>query len=84
MAKATAFGGVDTGWTFYIPYSSSTADNVYFPITAAIYKVFSDSYLTAREGIASALGVWAMALLATALVVSTRLLGRKLGAIFRA
>jgi iron(III) transport system permease protein len=56
----------------------------YFPITAAIYKVFSDSYLTAREGIASALGVWAMALLATALVVSTRLLGRKLGAIFRA
>ncbi|MBI4881301.1 MAG: cbb3-type cytochrome c oxidase subunit I [Planctomycetes bacterium] len=28
-------GGVDTGWTFYIPYSSDTADNVYLPILAA-------------------------------------------------
>ena len=32
---SVSLGGVDTGWTFYIPYASSTADNVFFPIIAA-------------------------------------------------
>ncbi|MEW6074032.1 MAG: cbb3-type cytochrome c oxidase subunit I [Planctomycetota bacterium] len=36
LALITVFlGGVDTGWTFYIPYSTEAAQNVYFPIFAA-------------------------------------------------
>jgi len=53
-----------------------------YPITKAIYA------FTARLGdgpyIASAMGVWGMALLATTLVGASLLLGRRLGAIFRA
>jgi len=54
----------------------------HYPITKAIYA------FTARLGsgpnIASAMGVWGMALLATTLVGASLLLGKRLGAIFRA
>jgi cytochrome c oxidase subunit 1 len=30
-----AFGGVDTGWTFYVPYSAKTDANVVWPLLAA-------------------------------------------------
>jgi len=53
----------------------------YFPITRAIWE------LSQRLGdglyVASALGVWAMVLLALTLVLVSILLGRKLGAMFR-
>jgi iron(III) transport system permease protein len=53
----------------------------YFPITRAIWE------LSQRLGdglyVASALGVWAMVLLALTLVLVGTLLGRKLGAMFR-
>ena len=53
----------------------------YFPITKAIY------YLYQRLGdgpyIASALGVWAMALLAATIMAASALLGRRMGALFR-
>lgn len=54
----------------------------FFPITRAIWE------LSQRLGdglyAASALGVWAMALLTTTLVLAGALLGRRLGAMFRA
>lgn len=53
----------------------------YYPITKAIYE------LSQRLGdglyIASALGVWAMALLTLTIVSANAFLGRKMGAIFR-
>jgi iron(III) transport system permease protein len=53
----------------------------YFPITRAILE------LTQRLGngfyIASALGVWAMLLLTITLLAANRILGRKMGAVFR-
>jgi iron(III) transport system permease protein len=53
----------------------------YFPITRAIWE------LSQRLGdglyVASALGVWAMALLTLTLVLASSLLGKKLGAMFR-
>jgi iron(III) transport system permease protein len=52
-----------------------------FPMTKAIYALF------ARLGdgpyLASAMGVWGMALMATSLIAASALLGKKLGAIFR-
>ena len=59
-------------------------DKPFYPLTKAIYSIFSDDYNASRDAMASALGVWAMVLLAVALIASTRLLGRKMGAIFRA
>lgn len=53
----------------------------HFPITKAIYA-FSDR-LGDGAAIASAMGVWGMALLALTLVGASILLGRKLGALFR-
>ncbi|MBN1443437.1 MAG: cbb3-type cytochrome c oxidase subunit I, partial [Planctomycetes bacterium] len=32
---SVGFGGPDTGWTFYVPYSRSTEANVFFPVVAA-------------------------------------------------
>jgi iron(III) transport system permease protein len=55
----------------------------FFPLTKAIWWIFNDEYNIFQYAIASALGVWAMVLLAAALLVSMRLLGRKMGAIFR-
>jgi len=52
-----------------------------YPVTKAIYE------LTSRLGdgpfVAAAMGVWAMALLTITLLVSSRLLGRRLGMMFR-
>jgi iron(III) transport system permease protein len=53
----------------------------HFPITRALYA-FSDR-LGDGMYIASAMGVWGMALLAVTLVAASLLLGKKMGAIFR-
>ncbi|MEP6669670.1 MAG: iron ABC transporter permease [Chthoniobacter sp.] len=52
-----------------------------FPITKAIYELFQSM----GEGrfVASALGVWAMVFLALTILATSRLLGKKLGALFR-
>ncbi len=53
----------------------------YWPITKAIYELFGR--LGDGPYIASALGVWAMALLMLTILSANTLLGRRLGAIFR-
>ena len=54
---------------------------VHFPITKAIYVLFER--LGDGQYIASAMGVWGMALLATTLVGASLMIGKKMGAIFR-
>lgn len=54
----------------------------YFPITKAIYTLFKR--LGGGPYIASALGVWSMSLFGITLVGASMMLGRKLGALFRA
>jgi iron(III) transport system permease protein len=54
----------------------------HYPITKAIY-VLMDS-LESGANVASALGVWAMLLLATGLLWAASLLGRRIGQMFRA
>ncbi|MEI8343020.1 MAG: ABC transporter permease subunit, partial [Verrucomicrobiota bacterium] len=56
--------------------------SVNFPITKAIYELFQ--LLGEGRYVASALGVWAMAFLAITILAASRLLGKKLGALFRA
>ena len=53
----------------------------YFPITRAIYELAA--ILGTGPRIACAFGVWAIAFLATTIFVATKLLGRKIGAMFR-
>jgi iron(III) transport system permease protein len=53
----------------------------HFPITKAIYELFQ--LLGEGRYVASALGVWAMAFLTLTLLCANRLLGRRLGALFR-
>lgn len=53
-----------------------------FPVTKAIYTLFER--LGDGPGIASAMGVWAMALLAVTLLGASALIGKRMGAIFRA
>ena len=53
----------------------------YMPITKAVYELFQ--LLGSGPYVASALGVWAMAFLATTLVGASLLLGKKMGALFR-
>jgi iron(III) transport system permease protein len=53
----------------------------HFPITKAIYVLFER--LGDGQQIASALGVWGMALLAVTLIGASVMMGRKMGAIFR-
>jgi iron(III) transport system permease protein len=53
-----------------------------YPVTKAIYTLFER--LGDGPGIASAMGVWAMALLAVTLLGASALIGKKMGAIFRA
>ncbi|MHC5004996.1 MAG: ABC transporter permease [Planctomycetota bacterium] len=53
----------------------------HFPITKAIYVLFAR--LGDGQYIASAMGVWGMALLALTLIGASMMLGRKMGAIFR-
>ncbi len=43
---ATVWGGVDTGWTFYPPYSVTTESHV-FPVVLGIFLVGVSSILTA-------------------------------------
>ena len=52
-----------------------------FPVTKAIYSLYER--LGDGPGIASAMGVWAMALLAGALLGASALIGRRMGAMFR-
>ena len=52
-----------------------------FPITKAIYELFN--LLGEGRYLASALGVWAMVFLGIALYGASRVLGKKLGAMFR-
>jgi iron(III) transport system permease protein len=53
----------------------------HYPVTKAIF----DLYIRLDDGpyIASAMGVWAMALLTVTLVGAGMMMGKKLGAIFR-
>ena len=53
-----------------------------YPITKAIYELYQ--LLGEGRFIASALGVWAMAFLAVTILGASLILGKKLGAIFRA
>ena len=53
-----------------------------YPITKAIYELFN--LLGSGRGVASALGVWAMAFLGVTMLGAGLLLGRKMGALFRA
>lgn len=53
----------------------------HFPITKAIYELFQ--LLGEGRHVASALGVWAMIFLGITILVASRILGRKLGALFR-
>jgi len=53
----------------------------YMPITKAVYELFQ--LLGSGPYVASALGVWAMAFLATTLIGASLLLGKKMGALFR-
>lgn len=52
-----------------------------FPITKAIYELYQ--LLGEGRFVASALGVWAMAFLALAIIGASVILGKKLGALFR-
>jgi iron(III) transport system permease protein len=54
----------------------------FFPITKTIYELFQ--LIGSGRYIASALGVWAMVFLAVTIVGSSAILGKKLGALFRA
>ncbi|MGP1346989.1 MAG: ABC transporter permease [Phycisphaerales bacterium] len=54
---------------------------IHYPVTKAIYVFYQR--LGDGEAIASAMGVWGMALLTVTLVGASVLLGKKLGAIFR-
>ncbi len=53
----------------------------HFPITKAIYELFQ--LLGEGRFVASALGVWAMLFLGITIFAASRLLGKKLGALFR-
>lgn len=57
------------------------AQQQHFPITKAIFELFQ--LIGEGRFLASAMGVWAMALLGLCLFAASRLLGRKLGALFR-
>ena len=54
----------------------------YFPITKTIYELFQ--LIGTGKYIASALGVWAMVFLAATILSASILLGKRMGAIFRA
>ena len=54
----------------------------HFPLTKAIYTF--NERLGDGQYIASAMGVWGMALLAVTLISASLLMGRRMGAMFRA
>ena len=53
-----------------------------YPITKAIYELFN--LLGTGRAVASALGVWAMGVLGVTILGASLLLGKKMGALFRA
>ncbi len=53
----------------------------FYPITKTIYELFN--VIGTGPYLASALGVWAMAFLAVTILGASRLLGRRMGALFR-
>ena len=53
-----------------------------YPITKAIYTLYDR--LGDGEMVASAMGVWAMALLAVTLLGASAIMGKRMGALFRA
>ena len=54
----------------------------YYPITKTIFELFQ--LVGVGRYLAAALGTWAMAFLAVTIVGSSLLLGKKMGALFRA
>ena len=52
-----------------------------YPITKAIYELYN--LLGTGRGVASALGVWAMAFLGVTILGASALLGKRMGALFR-
>ena len=54
----------------------------FYPITKTIFELYQ--LIGVGQHLASALGVWAMGFLTVAIVGSSILLGKKLGALFRA
>jgi iron(III) transport system permease protein len=52
-----------------------------YPITKAIYELFQ--LMGEGRFVASALGVWAMVFLGLTIFTTSRILGKKLGALFR-
>jgi len=59
-------------------------NDAFNPVTRTIFRICSSEYAVTGEAMASALGVWAMVFLAATLVGATILMGKRLGAIFRA
>lgn len=53
----------------------------FYPITKTIYELFQ--LIGTGQYVASALGVWAMVFLATTIIGSSLILGKRMGAIFR-
>ncbi len=53
----------------------------HFPITKAIYELFQ--LMGEGRFVAAALGVWAMTFLGITIIVTSRILGKKMGALFR-
>ena len=53
----------------------------HFPITKAIYML--NERLGDGQALASAMGVWGMALLATTLIGASMIMGKRMGAVFR-
>jgi iron(III) transport system permease protein len=58
------------------------AQSAHYPITKAIYSLISS--LGNGPNIAAALGVWAMMFLAVTFISAALILGKRLGALFRA
>ena len=54
----------------------------FYPITKTIYELYQ--LIGTGQYIASALGVWAMGFLAVTIIGASLILGKKLGALFRA
>ena len=59
-------------------------DDAFNPVTRTIWRIYSQEYAVTGEATASALGVWAMVFLAATLMGASVLMGKRLGAIFRA
>jgi iron(III) transport system permease protein len=53
-----------------------------FPITKAIYELFN--MIGDGKYLAAALGVWAMCFLGLTIGIASKILGKKMGALFRA